>query len=326
MSQEQAHISVMLNEVLEMLQVQDEGIYLDGTFGAGGYSRAILENANCQLIAIDRDPNVKPYADTLQSTYGQRFQFAAGCFSEMQHICQTHNVPLLDGIVLDLGVSSMQIDQADRGFSFMQDGELSMQMGEGSRDAKELVNQASEEDIANIIYHYGEERHSRKIARAIVQGRENAPITTTGRLSDIICSVMKRAKDGIHPATRSFQAIRIWVNDELGELEKALVAAQVLLKENGRLVIVSFHSLEDAIVKNFLRYASGRRDRGSRYLPDVTDDEPITFSLLNRKPIIPTQEEIKQNIRSRSARLRAAQRVNQSMMYIKGEEHDCQTL
>ncbi|MCH2037564.1 MAG: 16S rRNA (cytosine(1402)-N(4))-methyltransferase RsmH [Rickettsiales bacterium] len=317
MSQQEAHISVMLDEVLDGLHIKEGGIYVDGTFGAGGYSRGVLERGG-HVVAIDRDPHVKPFAEALKAEYNDAFTFIEGCFSQIVSLCHGHDITQVDGFMLDLGVSSMQLDTAERGFSFMKDGDLSMSMGGHSRDAKTFINQGKEEEIANIIYQYGDERHSRKIARAIVAKRHEEPITTTKMLSDIVCSVVKRVNDGIHPATKTFQAIRIWVNDELGELEKGLLAAQQLLKPNGRLAIVSFHSLEDRIVKEFLRYASGQRAQGSRYLPEQHNPDPITFRMITRKPLVPSQEELRRNIRSRSAKLRVAERVNEQIMHVGG--------
>lgn len=317
MSQKAAHISVLLNEVLEGLQVTEEATYIDGTFGAGGYSRAVLEKGG-NIVAFDRDPHVKPFAEKLKKEYPAQFTFIEGCFSQIVELCREHNITEVDGVMLDLGVSSMQLDTAERGFSFMKDGDLSMQMGGHCRDAKTLINSGREEDIANIIYQLGDERHSRKIARAIVAKRHEEAIETTKMLSDIVCSVVRRTKDGIHPATKTFQAIRIWVNDELGELERGLKAAETVLKNGGRIAVVSFHSLEDKIVKDYLRYASGQRAQGSRYVPEQHNPDPITFKMITRKPIVPTQDELRHNIRSRSAKLRVAERVTEQVLHLGG--------
>lgn len=303
------HYPVMLNEVLNHLAPQDGEVFVDGTFGAGGYSQAILNAADCVVIAIDRDPNAVAVAERLRKEYGERFIFLSGCFGDSLELVTKAGFNQVDGFVLDIGVSSMQLDQAERGFSFRFDGALDMRMDTTQgQTAADIVNQMDEEDLANLIYKYGEERLSRRIAKRIVEKRSEEKIETTLQLADIIRAVVPRSpKDKIDPATRTFQALRIAVNDELGELERGLVAAEKLLKNSGRLVVVSFHSLEDSIVKSFLYERSGNIANSSRHLPPsaVTAEAP-TFTLVKRKAFEPSDAEIQQNPRSRSAKLRAA--------------------
>lgn len=303
------HYPVMLNEVLENLSPKDGEVYVDGTFGAGGYSKAFLESADCTVIAIDRDPAAVDVANGLKKDFGERFIFVQGCFGDALELVNGAGYEQVDGFVLDLGVSSMQFDQAERGFSFRFDGPLDMRMNSDvGVTADDLVNDTPEEELANIIYQYGEERLSRRIAKKITKERVVERIETTERLADIVRSVVSRSsKDKIDPATRTFQALRIAVNDELGELERGLQAAQDLLSEGGRVVVVSFHSLEDGIVKAFLYDRSGYVQNASRHLPmDTKNNFPPSFVLPQRKAIIPTEAEIQQNSRSRSAKLRMA--------------------
>ncbi len=309
---ERAHQPVMLDEVLEVLAVQPGGDYLDGTFGGGGYSRAILETPPRRLIGLDRDPNACARGQALARTH-EHFTMLEGRFGEMvEHLAEI-DIDQLDGIVLDIGVSSQQIDDPGRGFSFAADGPLDMRMQADGETAADVVNGADEQTLASIIYRYGEERASRRIAKAIVERRGEAPITRTGELAKIIASVLGR-RGKIDPATRTFQALRIYVNDELGELERALAAAETLLRPGGRLVVVAFHSLEDRIVKQFLTAKSGRTANPSRHLPEMMteDREPPTFRQLSRRPVMPTETEIRTNPRARSARLRAAERLPSS--------------
>lgn len=305
------HVPVMLSEVLANLNPNDGGIYVDGTFGAGGYSAAILESARCTLFAVDRDPGTQIFAAPLAQKYGASFKLLAGNFADMETLLAAENVTAVDGIVLDVGVSSMQLDQPERGFSFQKDGPLDMRMEKSGMSAADVVNKLAEEELADIIYTLGGERHSRRVARAIVTARAEAPITRTGQLKDIIHTVIhKRGKDAIDPATRTFQAIRIYVNHELDSLKDALEAAERLLKPGGRLVVVSFHELEDSIVKAFFAKRSGKKEGTSRYLPEVADNSPApSFTLITRKPALPGDAEIKANIRARSSRLRAAMRT-----------------
>ena len=287
------------------------GGFIDATFGNGGYSRAILSSASCSVAAIDCDPDAILRGQELNDAAHGRLSLFEGPFSQMAEMMENTPFAKVDGIVFDLGVCSTQLDQPERGFSFRQDGPLDMRMSKGGTDAAHIVNHFGEADIANILWRYGEERASRRIARAIVQARLNAPIERTAQLTNIIHSVMPRPKPGqADSATRSFQALRIYVNAELEEIEAALLAAEKLLKPGGILAVVSFHSLEDRIVKLFLADRSGAKARPSRHLPDVGNETPPTFTLTPRKPIPPTDAEIGINPRSRSAKLRVAQRTN----------------
>jgi 16S rRNA (cytosine1402-N4)-methyltransferase len=309
------HKPVMAGEVLQALEVQDGNVIVDGTFGAGGYTRAILNAADCRVFAIDRDPTAIVAGRSLEQSFAPRLQLLSGCFGDMERPLAEAEMQAVDGIVLDLGVSSMQLDQPERGFSFQADGPLDMRMqGDseaGAQSVADVVNSFVEEDIADILWRYGEERRSRHIARAIVVARGEAPILRTGDLAKIVMSVLGQPRHGkAHPATRTFQALRIYVNDELGELERAMEAAEKLLRPGGRLVIVSFHSLEDRLVKNFMRERSGAMPSGSRHLPEAPAGSAPTFSLVKRGAVKPTAEEIAENPRARSARLRAAIRTD----------------
>jgi 16S rRNA (cytosine1402-N4)-methyltransferase len=305
------HISVLLQESISALNIQDGKTYLDCTFGAGGHSRAILQSANCRLIAIDRDPHVKMYADYLAQEFGDRFTFLQGKFSEAKALLANIGVEKVDGILMDLGVSSMQIDTPRRGFSFQQDGALDMRMGEDELSAEELVNELPEEELAGIIFKYGDERQSRRIAKAIVAERAQKRITRTLELANIVRKAIPFYNDGIHPATRTFQAIRIWVNQEMEEIESALNNSVDLLNPAGRLAVITFHSGEDAIVKAFINEKSGKEESVSRYQPFMMSaaSKKIIFNNLTRKVIAPSEEEVIRNPRSRSAKLRVAERV-----------------
>ncbi len=312
MMQPAPHLPVLLAEVLHYLAPRDGEVFVDGTFGAGGYSRAILEAAECTVFGIDRDPTVKPHADRLAADFPGRFKLLAGCFGDMEALLAAEGVSRVDGVVLDIGVSSMQLDEAVRGFSFQADGPLDMRMGAEGPTAAELVNKLEAEELADIIYKYGEERHSRRIARAIVAMRAKRPFARTRELAEVVERAIPGGaakKGGIHPATRTFQALRIMVNDELGELERGLAAAERLLGAEGRLVVVTFHSLEDRIVKNFLRVRAGETGGGSRHLPEQKPVRAPSFSLLNRKAVQASAEEAAINPRARSAKLRAARRT-----------------
>jgi 16S rRNA (cytosine1402-N4)-methyltransferase len=294
------HIPVLLGPILEHLYPFD-GVWLDGTFGAGGYSRAMLDAGAGCIIGVDRDPAVIEMAQDWALDYGDKLKLVPGVFSELDQ----HAGEPLDGVVLDLGVSSMQLDQAERGFSFLRDGPLDMRMGQHGLSAADIVNTADEEVLANILFNYGEERASRRIARTIVKAR---PLTTTAELADVVSSCLPRAKPGqSHPATRSFQAIRIAVNDELGELVSGLEAAERALKPGGALAVVSFHSIEDRIVKRYLSQAANKGGGGNRYAPETAVAQP-RFKL--EKAISPSKEELVQNPRARSARLRIAYRTD----------------
>ncbi|MEI6730781.1 MAG: 16S rRNA (cytosine(1402)-N(4))-methyltransferase RsmH, partial [Pseudomonadota bacterium] len=261
------HIPVMLEEVLQAVEPSDGQIYLDATFGAGGYSRALLESSQCKVYAIDRDPSVAETAAKLAEAFPGRFCWLLGNFGDMIELLAEKGVNSVDAIIMDIGVSSMQIDQSERGFSFRNDGPLDMRMSSDGISAADVVNKFDEEELANIIYTYGEERKSRWVARAIVEYRKTTPITRTSQLAEIVRKVVRGGKDGVDPATRTFQALRIHVNDELGELTKALNSADKILSGEGKLVVVTFHSLEDRIVKQFFQSRSGETRGGSRHLP-----------------------------------------------------------
>ncbi|MGE3528978.1 MAG: 16S rRNA (cytosine(1402)-N(4))-methyltransferase RsmH [Methyloceanibacter sp.] len=305
------HIPVMLSEVVAALDPKDGEIVVDGTFGAGGYSDAILARADCKIIAIDRDPEAFRLSGALADKYPGRLIAVLGRYSEMEAIAASEGFAAVDGVVLDLGVSSMQLDQAERGFSFMKDGPLDMRMGAGGRTASDIVNTLSQEELAEIIGKLGEERKARAIAKAIVARRAERPITTTGELADLVAKVLGRKRDETkHPATRTFQGLRLFLNEELTELANGLAAAERLLKAGGRLAIVTFHSLEDRIAKRFLAGRSAPPPRGSRHLPEAAGEFfAPSFQLINRRPVEPGKGEIVRNPRARSARLRAALRT-----------------
>ncbi len=305
-----SHVPVMLGEVVSALSPQDGAIYLDATFGGGGYARAVLDAAACTVWAIDRDPDAIARGAAMAAAYPGRLHLVEGSFGEMVALLAQAGVLALDGVMLDLGVSSFQIDDAARGFSFRLDGPLDMRMSRQGPSASDLVADLPEAELADTLFRFGEERMSRRIARAIVTARAEAPIETTGQLASIIRGVMPPARDGIHPATRSFQALRIRVNDELGEIERALAAAAGLLRPGGRLVVVSFHSLEDRLVKRFFTHVAGRDPAPSRHDPGglVAAAAP-SFRLLTQRAVRPGGQETAENPRARSARLRALQRL-----------------
>jgi 16S rRNA (cytosine1402-N4)-methyltransferase len=295
------HVPVLLAEVLEALAPLQGARILDGTFGAGGYSRAILE-AGASVIAIDRDPTVLPHVERLKAEFPDRFQFAAGTFSELDELADGR----VDGVVLDIGVSSMQLDQAERGFSFMNDGPLDMRMTPEGATAADLVNTLDETDLANLLYLFGEERKSRRIAHGIVAARANRPFESTTELARFIERAIGRKPGDAHPATRCFQALRIAVNGELDQLVEGLFAAERLLAEGGRLAVVTFHSLEDRIVKRFFDPEKGAPTQ-SRHLPQLKA-EPLRWEPV-RKALKPTSDEIARNPRSRSSTIRSAIRT-----------------
>lgn len=302
------HVPVLLAEVLAALAPRGGGRYLDGTFGAGGYSRAILDAApDATLLGLDRDPSAIAGGADLVAMMAGRLTLSQANFGELAEEAERFRMAPLDGVVLDIGVSSMQIDQAERGFSFRFDGPLDMRMSSAGQSAADLVNEAEEGLLANIFYHYGEERRSRAVARAVIEARRKAPITTTKQLADLVAGIVRGEPGGAHPATRVFQALRIAVNDELGELVRALHAAETVLKPGGRLVVVTFHSLEDRIVKQFFAERSGRVPAGSRHAPAVAAAQP-TFKLVEKGAVAPSEAEMRANPRARSAKLRAAER------------------
>jgi 16S rRNA (cytosine1402-N4)-methyltransferase len=301
------HIPVLGRQAIEMLGPRDGGMYVDATFGAGGYSRALLEVAGTRVIGIDRDRSAVTAGFDLVDRSEGRLTLVEDRFSNLAEICAAQGVDLVDGVVMDVGVSSMQLDQADRGFSFRLGGPLDMRMGHEGPTAADVIAKASEADLANIIYIFGEERYSRSVARAIVAARKDAPIVSTRALADIVSRVVRSKPNEIHPATRTFQALRIFVNEELDELHLALSAAERMLKPGGRLAVVSFHSLEDRIVKNFL-VERAKPGGGSRHLPVIAQAAP-SFSILTKRPVTPDDDEIAANPRARSAKLRAAERT-----------------
>jgi 16S rRNA (cytosine1402-N4)-methyltransferase len=319
------HVPVMLDDVLEHLSPRDGGVYVDGTFGTGGYSRALLEAADCIVYAIDRDPAAIARADAMTAEFGTRFRPLQGCFGDVETLLRQAGVTAVDGFVLDLGVSSPQLDQAERGFSFREDGPLDMRMSGTGESAADIVNTASEKELADIIFEYGEERAARRIARRIVAARAEAPLSTTRQLTALVHDVLPM--HGGHKtdtATRTFQALRIAVNDELGELDRALAAAPAILREEGRLVVVSFHSLEDARVKRFLRRASGGEAAPSRHAPaagNAGNAPPPLFTLPVGKAVAASAGEAAENPRARSAKLRVAIRTAAPLSSRAGGPH-----
>ena len=298
------HIPVLLAPLLKAVSPV-HGVWLDGTFGAGGYTRGLLEAGADKVIGVDRDPLAFEMAADWVGGYGDRIELVEGVFSRMDEYASG-----LDGVVLDLGVSSMQLDLAERGFSFLRDGPLDMRMSQDGPSAADLVNEADEAELADILFHYGEERASRRIARAIVRARTEAPITTTLALAEIVESCLPRPKPNqSHPATRTFQALRIAVNDEYGELYRGLQAAERALAPGGLLAVVTFHSIEDRMVKRFLQSRAGRKGNVNRYAPELEQEKPA-FELLTRKAVGPDDDELAVNPRSRSAKLRVARRTD----------------
>ena len=305
------HVSVMTNEVVSGLNPRNGGIYVDGTFGQGGYSRAILDAAATRVFGIDRDPAAIDFGAELINEYPSRLTLIQGCFGDITKIMANEGISHVDGIILDLGVSSPQIDNPDRGFSFRYDGPLDMRMENKGPTAADFINDATEEDIANVIYEYGDERHSRRIARRIIEARKLKPILSTSQLVNIIQSNVRRSRDGIHPATRTFMALRIQVNDELGELDRGLISAEKILKPGGRLAVVAFHSLEDKKIKSFLHERGGLAANGSRHMPETNEiNMAPSFNLVKRGVIKPAVSEVLTNPRSRSAKLRVAERTD----------------
>jgi len=302
------HVPVLLREVVDALAPRDGGRYVDGTFGGGGYTTGLLDRADCRVIAIDRDPDAVAAGQAIAERYAPRLRLIEGRFGDMAELLSAEGVEEVDGVTLDLGVSSMQFDRAERGFSFRASGPLDMRMEKSGPSAADLVNEADEAELADIFWRYGEERHSRRVARAVAEARGAAPITRTKTLADLVRRVVPRSPDGIDPATRTFQALRIAVNDELGELERGLAAAESVLAMGGRLAVVSFHSLEDRAVKDFVRARAGRVPAPSRHAPP-SESRAATLRDLTRRPIAPGEAEVANNPRARSARLRVAEKL-----------------
>jgi 16S rRNA (cytosine1402-N4)-methyltransferase len=311
MSAPAGHVPVMLEEVLALLAPAEGRTYLDATFGGGGYSRAILEAAACTVFALDRDPDAISRGAALAARFPGRLHLVEGRFGDMVSLLADRGVTALGGVVFDLGVSSFQLDSPERGFSFRADGPLDMRMGRAGPTAADLVNRLPERELADLLAGFGEERHARRVARAILRARAEAPITTTARLAEIVRAAVPPSADGIDPATRSFQGLRIAVNDELGELARGLAAAVSLLAPGGRIVAVSFHSLEDGIVKRALAAEAGRGGNPSRHAPAALAPARAAprLRLLTPRPLRPGEAEVAANPRARSARLRAAERL-----------------
>lgn len=303
------HVPVLIGAIIERVSPVS-GVWLDGTFGAGGYARAFLDAGADRVIGIDRDPEALERALPWAHEYGDRLSLRAGRFGILDRIAAEAGAPLLDGVALDIGVSSMQIDRGERGFSFQKDGPLDMRMERAGPSAADLVNTASEAEIADILFQLGEERASRRIAKAIVTERAVAPFETTSRLAGLVETLMPRSRPGQpHPATRSFQALRIAVNDELGELARGLAAAEKALAPGGLLAVVTFHSLEDRVVKRFFQARSGGMPKGSRFAP-AADFEAPRFDLVTRRAVVADAGEVAANPRARSAKLRIARRLD----------------
>tara|TARA_R110002167_G_scaffold90163_1_gene243095 strand:+ start:1506 stop:2486 length:981 start_codon:yes stop_codon:yes gene_type:complete len=308
--EQERHRPVLLAELLAGLAPADGEIYVDATFGAGGYSRAIVEHANCRVIALDRDPDAVAEGANLAAQFGGRLTLRQSRFSEMDKVIAGEGLATVNGVAFDLGVSSMQLDRAERGFAFSKDGPLDMRMSQSGQSAADVVNRASEHVLADIVYLYGGERRARQIARAMVEARDIAPLERTAELAELVARVVPRS-GRIHPATKTFQALRIYVNSELDELRLGLETAERILAPEGRLAVVSFHSLEDREVKRFLDSRCGGRTGTHRHLPaQEVAPVPATFRLPRRGAIKPSSREVKENPRARSARLRIAIRTD----------------
>jgi 16S rRNA (cytosine1402-N4)-methyltransferase len=304
-----SHKPVMLSEMIDWLHPIDKATYIDGTFGAGGYSRAILSAADCRVFAIDRDPSTKRFAETLEQDFPGRFIWILGNFADMCSLVAMHGVTSVNGVVLDLGISSMQIDQANRGFSFKNDGPLDMRMGEDGMSAADLIATSDEKELADILYYYGEEKAARQIAKAIVAARDTQPITRTSQLAEVIRTAVPGKHSKTDPATKSFQALRIHINQEFEAIESGLKAAESMLAPSGRLVVVTFHSLEDRLVKRHYHSRCGRLGEHSRHLPERqgTEDAPHFF-LPRPEKRTPSDAEVRANPRARSATMRMIER------------------
>ena len=304
------HTPVLLNEVIRTINPQSGKLYFDATFGWGGYTKKLLDSCACQVIAIDQDPKVKSRAKEFKREYGTRFNFIESKFSEICSVLKKLNTKKVDGFMFDIGVSSMQLDNPQRGFSFNKEGPLDMRMGTSELTAEEFINSVSEDELADIIYNYGDERKSRKIAKLIVEHRKINPIKTTLHLADIVLKANpKKNNHKKHPATKTFQAIRIYLNDEFNELFAGLTNAEQTLSEDGKICVVTFHSLEDKIVKNYFYKSSGKDYSSYKNLPVETNDSEASL-IPGKKAIKPSKEEIETNIRARSAKLRYATRTS----------------
>jgi 16S rRNA (cytosine1402-N4)-methyltransferase len=304
-----AHVPVLVDAVLQALAPRDDAVYVDATFGGGGYSEALLGAARCRVFGIDRDPDAVARGQALAARYGGRLTLIAGPFGDMERLLDPFAAGPIAGIAFDLGVSSMQLDDAGRGFSFRASGPLDMRMSREGATAAELIARLSEHDLGELIRGLGEERFAGRVARAIAAAQGRQTLQTTGELAEIVRAAIPRREPGLDPATRTFQALRIAVNDELGELDRGLAAAERLLMPGGRLAVVSFHSLEDVRVKSFLRRRSESAPRGSRHLPPRAAGPAPSFTLYSRRPLRPGADEIARNPRARSARLRTAERT-----------------
>ena len=306
------HYPVMCNKVLKNLNINSRGIYLDATFGQGGYCKAILEKYKCKIIAIDRDKNASLYAEKIKEEFPENFFFNNEKFSDLDKVLLKNNIKKIDGIMFDLGVSSTQIDTPERGFSFKNDGPLDMRMDQTDNlNAEFIINNLSEEKLSDIFFRFGEERNSRRIGREIIKRRKIKKISSTGQLSELINKInLKTKRTKIDPSTRVFQALRIYINKEIEELEKALLKCLSELRQNGRIAVVSFHSIEDRVVKKFFRKYSGYRVGNYKHLPEnISENKEPKLKIITKKAILPSNKEIIRNPRSRSAKLRIAELI-----------------
>ena len=315
MTEDISHVPVLLDEVLNYTKHLKDGVLVDATFGLGGYSKAFLENTNCNVFAIDRDPDVRVYANKLIKKYKGRFSFYNGKFSELITIQNNLKLKNVIGITFDLGVSNLQINKAERGFSFKNDGPLDMRMSKTGLTAEEFINYVDEKTLANILFEFGDEIYSRRIAKAILLEREKEKISSTKRLANIIRGAIPGKNFKIDKATKSFQAIRIHINRELEELKLGLIAAENILQPNGLIAVISFHSIEDRLVKKFLSKCAGRKlNHISKFLPEEQINKK-SFDIITKKPISSSNETIKINPKSRSAKLRVAKRTNSKPLH-----------
>ena len=301
------HIPVLLSEVINALSINENELYVDATFGLGGYTKAILNKKNCKVIAIDRDPEAKIFAEKIKIDFKDRFFFKNSKFSQLVRVLEDLKIKKVAGVVFDLGVSSPQFDQKHRGFSLKLDGPLDMRMSYDGPTAEDFINQVEENTLANIIYELGDEIFSKRIARNIILARSINSIKTTGQLANIIRNSIPKTNKKIDVATKTFQAIRIYLNDEISELEQGLIAAEKMLKPEGILAAVSFHSIEDRIIKKFFLKCA-KKENYSRHRPETFKNDN-TLEIITKKPILPSEAEIKNNHRSRSAKLRVAKRT-----------------